>query len=97
MDSVEQKKIKDYLNSPNNELLEIIYDQFDTPNADLAKWTLNYRLYENMSRLNQAIQESTKNTAKYNRYMFWLAIFMASATFLNMILIILGVWININF
>jgi len=42
MDNADRKKIKDYLNSPDIDLLEIVYDQFDTPNADLAKWTLNF-------------------------------------------------------
>ena len=88
MDSKGQKKIKDFLNSPNKDLLEIIYDQFDTPNADLAKWVLNYRLYENMSRLNQTMAANTKNTARYNRYMFWIAVFMSIIAMLNLILII---------
>ena len=84
MDSKDQKKIKDFLNSPDKDLLEIIYDQFDTPNADLAKWTLNYRLYDNMSRLNRTMEQNTKNTGRYNRYMFWIAVFMASVALLNL-------------
>jgi hypothetical protein len=91
MGNADQKKIKDYLNSPDTDLLEIVYDQYDTPNADLAKWTLNYRLYDNMVKLNQTIFQSSKNTAKYNRYMFWLAILMATITFSNLILIIYSV------
>ncbi|MBT4209437.1 MAG: hypothetical protein HOE19_00740 [Candidatus Komeilibacteria bacterium] len=91
MGNADQKKIKDYLNSPDTDLLEIVYDQYDTPNADLAKWTLNYRLYDNMVKLNQTIFQSSKNTAKYNRYMFWLAILMAVITFSNLILIIASV------
>ena len=62
MNSNDKKKIKDFLNSPDTDLLSVIYNQYDTPNADLAKWTLNYRLYDNMVRLNQAIQENSKNT-----------------------------------
>jgi len=92
MDNTDKKKIKDYLNSPDTDLLEIVYDQFDTPNADLAKWTLNYRLYDNMVKLNQTIFQSSKNTAKYNRYMFWLAILMAVITFSNLLLIISSVF-----
>lgn len=88
MDSVEQKKIKDFLNSPDTDLLNIIHSQYDTPNADLAKWTLNYRLYDNMVRLNQAIQESSKTTNRYNRYMFWIALFMAGLTFINLALVV---------
>lgn len=91
MGSADQKKIKDYLNSPDTDLLEVLYNQYDTPNADLAKWTLNYRLYDNMVKLNQTIFQSSKNTAKYNRYMFWLAILMATITFSNLILIIYSV------
>ncbi|MBT4516455.1 hypothetical protein HN670_02220 [bacterium] len=91
MDNADRKKIKDYLNSPDIDLLEIVYDQFDTPNADLAKWTLNYRLYDNMVKLNQTIFQSSKNTAKYNRYMFWLAILMAIITFSNLTLIMTSV------
>ncbi len=88
MDADDKKKIKDYLNSPDTELLNIIRSQYDTPNADLAKWTLNYRLYDTMVSLNQAIRENSKNNARYNRYMFWIAIFMATMTALNMIFII---------
>ena len=91
MGNADQKKIKDYLNSPDTDLLEIVYDQYDTPNADLAKWTLNYRLYDNMVKLHQTIFQSSKNTAKYNRYMFWLAILMAVITFSNLIVIIASV------
>jgi hypothetical protein len=91
MSNTDKKKIQDYLNSPDTELLEIVYDQFDTPNADLAKWTLNYRLYDNMVKLNQTLFESSKNTAKYNRYMFWLSILMATITFSNLLLIISSV------
>ena len=91
MDNADRKKIKDYLNSPDIDLLEIVYDQFDTPNADLAKWTLNYRLYDNMVKLNQTIFQSSKNTDKYNRYMFWLAILMAIITFSNLTLIMTSV------
>lgn len=94
MDREDKKKIKDYLNSPDTDLLEIIYDQFDTPNADLAKWTLNYRLYDNMVKLNQTIFQSSKNTAKYNRYMFWLALLMALIAFLNLIFILISGYIN---
>ncbi|MFA6307364.1 MAG: hypothetical protein WCS88_05005 [Patescibacteria group bacterium] len=97
MDNIEKKKIKDYLNSPDTELLEIVYDQYDTPNADLAKWTLNYRLYDNMVQLNQTIFQNSKNTAKYNRYMLWLAILMATITFLNLMLIIRSAFIDLNF
>jgi len=82
-----QKKIKNFLNSPNTELLEIIYDQFDTPNADLAKWTLNYRLYENMVKLIETIFKSSKNTARNNRYMFFLAVIMTFVAILNLIII----------
>lgn len=88
MDTDAKKKIKDYLNSPDTELLDIIHGQYDTPNADLAKWTLNYRLYDTMVSLNQTIKENSKNAARYNRYMFWIAIFMATITALNMILIV---------
>jgi len=88
MDANAQKKIKDFLNSPNKDLLEIIHSQFDTPNADLAKWTLNYRLYENMSRINQNMKASTKNTARYNRNMFWIAVFMSSVAILNLVIVI---------
>lgn len=88
MDSDEKRKIKDYLNSPDTELLNIIRSQYDTPNADLAKWTLNYRLYDTMVSLNQTIKENSKNAARYNKYMFWIAIFMATITALNFILII---------
>lgn len=95
MDKEEQKKIKDYLNSPDTDLLEIVYDQFDTPNADLAKWTLNYRLYENMVRLNQSIEKNNSINQKYQRYMFWLASFMAFMTLLNLLFIMLSTWINI--
>jgi len=87
MDSKDKKKIKDYLNSPDVDLLSIIHTQYDTPNADLAKWTLNYRLYDNMVRLNHAIQENSKNTSKYNRYMFWIAVFMSIIALLNLTLI----------
>lgn len=83
MDSKDQKKIKDYLNSPDVDLLNIIHNQYDTPNADLAKWVLNYRLYDNMVRLNQSIRESGQITYRYNRYMFWIAIFMAIIALLN--------------
>ncbi len=88
MNSNDKKKIKDFLNSPDTDLLSVIYNQYDTPNADLAKWTLNYRLYDNMVRLNQAIQENSKNTYRYNRYMFWIATFMASISLLNLALFI---------
>lgn len=87
MDSKDKKKIKDYLNSPDRDLLNIIHSQYDTPNADLAKWILNYRLYDNMVRLNQTIQENSKNTSRYNRYMFWIAIFMSIIALLNLTLI----------
>lgn len=87
MDSKDKKKIKDYLNSPDVDLLSIIHNQYDTPNADLAKWILNYRLYDNMVRLNQSIQENAKNTSRYNRYMFWIAIFMSIIALLNLTLI----------
>jgi len=90
MDRNDKKKIKDYLNSPDTDLLEIVYDQFDTPNADLAKWTLNYRLYDNMVKLNQIIFQNAKNTAKYNRYMFWLAISMAFIGLMNLMMIIIS-------
>lgn len=96
MDRNDKKKIKDYLNSPDTDLLEIVYDQFDTPNADLAKWVLNYRLYDNMVKLNQTIFESSKNTARYNKYMFWLAMLMAFIAFLNLILIITSTYINVS-
>ncbi|MBU1202676.1 hypothetical protein KKH39_01395 [Patescibacteria group bacterium] len=95
MDNNERKKIKDYLNSPDTDLLEIIYDQFDTPNADLAKWILNYRLYENMVRLNQSIEKNNSANQKYQRYMFWLASFMSFMTLLNLLFIMLSTWINI--
>ena len=87
MPNNDKKKIKDYLNSPDTELLEVIYNQFDTPNADLAKWTLNYRLYENMVRLNKVIEDNNKKSIRYNRYMFWLASFMALIAFFNLLLI----------
>jgi len=96
MDNVDKKKIKDYLNSPDTDLLEIVYDQFDTPNADLAKWTLNYRLYDNMVKLNQTIFQSSKNTAKYNRYMFWLAILMVSIAILNLIPIMINSYLGLH-
>lgn len=95
MDAKDKKKIKDFLNSPDTDLLTIIYNQYDTPNADLAKWTLNYRLYDNMVRLNQAIQENSKNTSRYNRYMFWIALFMAGLAFINIALVVSNiVYIN---
>ncbi len=94
MDRKDQKKIKDYLNSPDTDLLEIIHNQFDTPNADLAKWTLNYRLYENMVRLNQNIEKNNQNNQKYQRYMFWLAAFMALIAMFNLLIIVLGTWLN---
>ena len=97
MDRVQKKKLKDYLNSPDTDLLGIIHDQYDTPNADLAKWTLNYRLYDNMVKLNQTIFESSKNTAKYNRYMFWLAISMAFIALLNLTLIFTDTYISWKF
>lgn len=95
MDRNDKKKIKDYLNSSDTDLLEIVYDQYDTPNADLAKWTLNYRLYDNMVKLNQTIFQNAKNTAKYNRYMFWLAMLMAFIAFLNLIMILISTSINL--
>ncbi|RJQ34377.1 hypothetical protein C4566_02175 [Candidatus Parcubacteria bacterium] len=88
MDSLEQKKIKDFLNSPDTDLLDIIYSQYETPNADLAKWTLNYRLYDNMVSLNQAIQESNKITYRYNRYMFWSTLFIAGLTLINLVFVV---------
>ena len=94
--NADQKKIKDFLNSPDTDLLEIIYNQFDTPNADLAKWTLNYRLYENMVRLNKTIEENNQKNFRYSRYMFWLAAFMSFIAMLNLIFIIMGTWINIS-
>lgn len=97
MDTKDKKKIKDYLNSPDTDLLEIVYDQFDTPNADLAKWTLNYRLYDNMVKLNQTIFESSKNTSRYNRYMFWLATLMAFITFLNLVFVLTTTYANYLF
>lgn len=97
MDRSDKKKIKDYLNSPDTDLLEIVYDQYDTPNADLAKWTLNYRLYDNMVKLNKTIFENSKATARYNRYMFWLAISMAFIGFLNLIFVLTTAYINVMF
>lgn len=94
MDAQDKKKIKDFLNSPDTDLLEIIYDQFDTPNADLAKWTLNYRLYDNMVRLNRTIEDNNKQSIRYNRYMFWLASFMAFIGFLNLLTIIMSTLLN---
>lgn len=88
MDAKDKKKIQDFLNSPDTDLLSTIYNQYDTPNADLAKWVLNYRLYDNMVRLNQAIQENSKNSIRYNRYMFWIALFMAGLTFINLALVV---------
>lgn len=96
MDVKDKKKIKDYLNSPDTDLLEIVYDQFDTPNADLAKWTLNYRLYDNMVRLNRAIEENNKQSIRYNRYMFWLASFMAFIGLMNLLMILVSTLVNIN-
>ena len=95
MDSNDKKKIKDYLNSPDTDLLEIIYDQFDTPNADLAKWTLNYRLYDNMVKLNQTLFQNSKNTKRYNRYMFWLAISMVFIAVLNLIPIMINAYLGL--
>lgn len=96
MDRNDRKKIKDYLNSPDKDLLEIVYDQFDTPNADLAKWTLNYRLYDNMARLNKNMQGFIKNNEKHQRYMFWLATFMAFIALLNLVLVILTTMITMS-
>lgn len=94
MDAKDKRKIKDYLNSPDTDLLEIVYDQFDTPNADLAKWTLNYRLYDNMVRLNRTIEENNKHSIRYNRYMFWLASFMAFIAFFNLIMVLMSTMIS---
>ncbi|PLX24675.1 hypothetical protein C0580_04505 [Candidatus Parcubacteria bacterium] len=95
MDAKDKKKIQDFLNSPDTDLLTIIYNQYDTPNADLAKWVLNYRLYDNMVRLNQAIQENSKHSIRYNRYMFWIALFMAGLAFINIALVVSSiVYIN---
>jgi len=95
MDSLQKQKIKDFLNSPDTDLLGIVYDQFDTPNADLAKWTLNYRLYDNMVKLNQIIFQSSKNTMKYNRYMGWLAISMVFIAILNLIPIMINAYLGL--
>lgn len=94
MDSAHKKKIKDYLNSPDTDLLGIIHDQYDTPNADLAKWTLNYRLYDNMVKLNQTLFQSSKTTAKYNRYMFWLAILMTFIAMLTLSVVLTDTYIT---
>lgn len=96
MDNAEKKKLQDYLNSTDTELLETIYNQYDTPNADLAKWILNYRLYDNMVKLNQTIFQSSKNTAKYNRYMFWLAILMVSIAILNLLPIMINSYLGVS-
>lgn len=90
MPTDDQKKIKDFLNSPDKDLLKVILNQYDTPNADLAKWTLNYRLYDTMVELTQSIKENNAYTAKHNRYMLAIAIFMALMTAFNLIMIFSG-------
>ncbi|MBT7553123.1 hypothetical protein HN670_01490 [bacterium] len=86
--SDDNKKIKDFLNSSDKELLMIINKQYGTPNSELAKAVLNYRSYDTMVELTQTFKENTQAARKYNRYMFWVATFMASIAVLQLILIL---------
>ena len=86
--STEERKIKDFLNTPDKDLLMIINNQYDTPNADLAKSVLDYRLYDTMVELTQSFKENNIKADRHNRYMFWIATFMASVAVLQLIIIL---------
>ncbi|MCB9803014.1 hypothetical protein H6761_03285 [Candidatus Nomurabacteria bacterium] len=88
MAQADDRKIKDFLNTPDKDLLMLINKQYGTPNADLAKSILDYRLYDTMIELTQTFKETQKESIKHSTYMFWLAIFMASIALLQLIIII---------
>lgn len=88
MAQVDDKKIKDLLNSPDTDLLMLVNKQFGTPNAELAKSILNYRLYDTMVELTQTFKENQKESSRNSHTMFWLAVFMACIALLQLILII---------
>jgi hypothetical protein len=88
----DDKKIKDFLNSSDKELLMIINKQFGTPNSELAKAILNYRTYDTMVELTQTFKENTSAASRYNRYMFWIATFMASIAVLQLIIVLTPVF-----
>jgi len=85
---IEDKKIKDFLNTPDKDLLMIINKHHGTPNADLAKSVLDYRSYDTMVELTQSFKENNIKAERHNRYMFWIATFMASVAVLQLIIIL---------
>lgn len=87
MAQADDRKIKDFLNTPDKDLLMLINKQYGTPNADLAKSILDYRLYDTMIELTQTFKENQKESRRYSHHMFWLAIFMASIALLQLIII----------
>jgi len=88
MDS-HKKRLKDFLEKSDEDLLMIIEISPHTPDGDLANAVLQYKLKKSIVKLRKTIEKFNRKSTRYTKILIRLTIIMTITVVIQIILLIL--------